>query len=195
MNAARSTAPNLTAGFHHWQAAGACVGFDPEFFFDLAETMPEVELIAKDVCASCSIREQCLSQAMLAREEHGIWGGLNAEEREAYRPKWQRQNGGRKVVCGLRKRNGIAKLNPTVDNRYSARLKAAQQCRDLVLAAGDFHRKEDYLEVLEMIISYPTHGAERLARKLGFSKAWFNTMKREVFRKFNVCEVYKGEIA
>lgn len=37
--------------------------------------------IAKEHCAACPIRLQCLEYAVTAKEEFGIWGGLTREER------------------------------------------------------------------------------------------------------------------
>lgn len=36
---------------------------------------------AKEVCAGCSVRKQCLDYAMGTRQEHGVWGGLSGIER------------------------------------------------------------------------------------------------------------------
>jgi len=41
----------------------------------------EREQRAKAICASCSVRKDCLEYALRIREPHGIWGGLNELER------------------------------------------------------------------------------------------------------------------
>ncbi len=36
---------------------------------------------AKEICAVCSVRSDCLQYALDIGEQHGIWGGLNEIER------------------------------------------------------------------------------------------------------------------
>ena len=36
---------------------------------------------AQQVCASCSVRAECLEYALLHRIEHGVWGGASERER------------------------------------------------------------------------------------------------------------------
>lgn len=50
----------------------ACVDADPNLFF--ADDMATVEQ-AKQVCATCPVREQCLDGALERAEPHGVWGG------------------------------------------------------------------------------------------------------------------------
>jgi WhiB family redox-sensing transcriptional regulator len=38
---------------------------------------------AKAVCGLCPVRTECGRYALAAREEFGIWGGLDAAERES----------------------------------------------------------------------------------------------------------------
>lgn len=38
---------------------------------------------ARTICAECSVRIQCLSDALTRRENFGVWGGLNERERRA----------------------------------------------------------------------------------------------------------------
>ena len=37
---------------------------------------------AKAICRSCVVRADCLDYAIRIREPHGIWGGLNEDERK-----------------------------------------------------------------------------------------------------------------
>ena len=39
---------------------------------------------AKRVCLRCPVREDCLTQAVAAREGAGVWGGLSPTERREY---------------------------------------------------------------------------------------------------------------
>ena len=61
-----------------WQEYGACRETDPEAFYPLEgeSTAP-----AKQVCAGCEVREECLEYALANRETHGVWGGLSDRQR------------------------------------------------------------------------------------------------------------------
>lgn len=59
-----------------WATQALCVGWDPEEFFppnddDAGE--------ARDICAACPVRGQCLAYAVTADERFGIWGGLDPQ--------------------------------------------------------------------------------------------------------------------
>lgn len=61
-----------------WQADALCAQTDPEAFF------PEKggsTRDAKRICASCDVRDRCLSYALQNDERFGIWGGLSERER------------------------------------------------------------------------------------------------------------------
>jgi len=61
-----------------WQQLALCAESDPELFYPEArESAPE----AKAICMGCEVRVQCLAAAIVAREPHGIWGGLTYHER------------------------------------------------------------------------------------------------------------------
>ena len=66
----------------HWRTAAACQSCDPELFFPLSSSGPAVEQIAqaKQVCARCPVRPQCLAFALRTHQAHGVWGGLTAQE-------------------------------------------------------------------------------------------------------------------
>ena len=70
-----------------WRAHGACRTTDPETFFPVAEAGPEFDRAvarAKQVCAGCPVRAECLAWAV---EElpHGIAGGMTEDERRTTR--------------------------------------------------------------------------------------------------------------
>jgi WhiB family redox-sensing transcriptional regulator len=44
------------------------------------------EAHAKEICAQCNVREDCLEFALRVREPHGIWGGLTEAERRPLLP-------------------------------------------------------------------------------------------------------------
>ena len=68
-----------------WQDRAACRGRDVLLFFGPdGERRPEREIReakAEAVCASCPVQAQCLDYALGNSIKHGIWGGLNEEER------------------------------------------------------------------------------------------------------------------
>lgn len=65
-----------------WQDDSLCATTDPEIFFpekgDIGNRVNE----AKQICAECPVRQQCLDYAIANREEHGIWGGLSYSQRK-----------------------------------------------------------------------------------------------------------------
>ena len=69
-----------------WTDAAACRNSEGALFYpaDTAERKEdrlERELVAKRICASCGVREDCLEAALARHETYGIWGGLNEFER------------------------------------------------------------------------------------------------------------------
>jgi WhiB family redox-sensing transcriptional regulator len=69
-----------------WTDAAACRNSEGALFYpaDSAERKEdrlEREVVAKRICASCCVREECLEAALARHESYGIWGGLNEFER------------------------------------------------------------------------------------------------------------------
>jgi len=68
-----------------WQKHAACRGLDLDLFFghdgERAAERESRERRAKQVCASCPVRSQCLDHALAKPERFGIWGGLTDTER------------------------------------------------------------------------------------------------------------------
>ena len=74
--------------FGSWQHRGACRGpqatvFFPPPQFERKVDRTERELRAKMICGECPVVAECLDYALQIREPHGIWGGLNENERRA----------------------------------------------------------------------------------------------------------------
>lgn len=70
---------------YEWQDDALCAQVGTEMFF------PEKDGSTKDakqICAQCPVREQCLAYAIENNERFGIWGGVS--ERELHRMKKQR---------------------------------------------------------------------------------------------------------
>lgn len=62
----------------------ACRGMDLNLFFPVGDSGPAAAQTAeaKAVCRSCPIEDECASAAIRRGEEHGIFGGLTAGERD-----------------------------------------------------------------------------------------------------------------
>ena len=70
-----------------WHGRGLCVGDDPDVFFP-SHGDPGTQ--AREVCADCAVRNDCLNYAIDA-DEFGIWGGLDQEERRNLKRRQRRQ--------------------------------------------------------------------------------------------------------
>jgi WhiB family redox-sensing transcriptional regulator len=71
-----------------WTARAACRRADPELFFPIGSSGPAALkqiAAAKEICARCPVREQCLRFALGTGQDYGIWGGLTADERRRMR--------------------------------------------------------------------------------------------------------------
>ena len=71
----------------NWQLEAACRGphaavFFPPTQFERKDDKLQREERAKEICAECTVRPDCLDYALEIREPHGIWGGLNEVERK-----------------------------------------------------------------------------------------------------------------
>ncbi len=71
---------------YEWQYLSACRASDPETFFspehERGPRRRAREAVAKTWCNRCPVMSACLRHALDVREPYGVWGGLNARERE-----------------------------------------------------------------------------------------------------------------
>jgi WhiB family redox-sensing transcriptional regulator len=76
-----------------WRNQAACRTEDPDLFFPIGSTGPAVEQAdeAKQVCMTCSVREECLEYALASNQDAGIWGGLTEDERRTLKRARQRR--------------------------------------------------------------------------------------------------------
>jgi WhiB family transcriptional regulator, redox-sensing transcriptional regulator len=76
-----------------WQHYAACRSENPELFFPIGTTGPAVQQLqqAKEVCSGCAVQSVCLEWAVLARIDHGVWGGLSEDERRSLMRRTARQ--------------------------------------------------------------------------------------------------------
>ena len=63
-----------------WQQLAACLHADPEVWFPSRSDW-HIAQHAKQICQGCPVRGECLDQALAEGYQHGIWGGLTADER------------------------------------------------------------------------------------------------------------------
>jgi 6-phosphogluconate dehydrogenase-like protein/transcription factor WhiB len=70
-----------------WRDHAVCRDADPELFFPdgAPGSRPRQVDRAKEVCAGCPARADCLSWALERGFDYGIWGGTTADERRAIR--------------------------------------------------------------------------------------------------------------
>ncbi|WP_082156472.1 WhiB family transcriptional regulator [Cellulomonas sp. A375-1] len=75
-----------------WQARAACASpdVDGELFFIPSEERPGADRrdrieTAKSICRTCPVRAECLAYAQTTRQNAGIWGGLDEDERAELR--------------------------------------------------------------------------------------------------------------
>ncbi|MGW4467503.1 WhiB family transcriptional regulator [Micromonospora sp. NPDC004704] len=61
-----------------WQQDALCAQTDPEAFYPDKGGNPSP---AKQVCAGCQVRGECLEYALTRGERFGVWGGLSERER------------------------------------------------------------------------------------------------------------------
>ena len=81
----------ITYDPNDWRLDAACRDLD--IFFPETE---EAVAAAKAVCAACPVREACLEFALITRQDDGVWGGL--EENERRRVRRRRQEAARKAA-------------------------------------------------------------------------------------------------
>jgi len=74
----------ITIPDRDWRQLAACRHADPELFFPVSASGPSLDQItqAKAICAGCPpVRRQCLAFALDTRQDHGMRGGMNEQER------------------------------------------------------------------------------------------------------------------
>lgn len=160
------------------------------------EFVAEAEELAKTICRGCPIRVACLDAAMVNKEEFGIWGGKSVAERMADRPVWAkiRKSKGDSVLSTVQKDLSSLHHHPPTDRAYRDRAKTAQQALDaLMLLPSEWsldtrkwlgeahygvHPRQTFVDLYDLIRLHPQTKNEDLARGLGKSKSWFNSLTR-----------------
>ncbi len=62
-----------------WAARAACRTTDPDLLF----VQGAAQNRAKAICLGCTVRTECLADALDNRVEFGVWGGMTERERRA----------------------------------------------------------------------------------------------------------------
>ena len=70
-----------------WRLKASCRNSDPAIFYPPIVFEPKSERLereaqAKAICQCCPVKNKCLATALSNKETHGVWGGLNEDERE-----------------------------------------------------------------------------------------------------------------
>jgi WhiB family redox-sensing transcriptional regulator len=77
----------------YWRQEAACRDGDPDAFFPPdgrnTKARAAAETRARQICGSCPVRRPCLAIALFRQEEHGVWGGLTADERRTFSTRGQ----------------------------------------------------------------------------------------------------------
>lgn len=63
----------------NWAAKAACQGSSSDDLFVTGADQHR----AKVICGSCSVRTECLAEALDNKIEWGVWGGMTERERRA----------------------------------------------------------------------------------------------------------------
>ncbi len=79
MTSRGALAPQAFADTGDWASQGACREVDPETLFVTGAAQHK----AKVICAGCTVRVECLADALDRRIEFGVWGGLTERERRS----------------------------------------------------------------------------------------------------------------
>ncbi|WP_289849007.1 WhiB family transcriptional regulator [Actinoallomurus spadix] len=64
-----------------------CQKVDPEVFFPIGSgsLTPAQVAEARAVCGRCPVRQDCLRYALETGQGHGVWGGIDEDERRVMR--------------------------------------------------------------------------------------------------------------
>ena len=81
-SSAAHVAPTLIDGLD-WRQRAACRLMPADLFFPVGTSGVAIEEVAaaKRVCAGCEVSGPCLEFALATRQEFGVWGGLDEDER------------------------------------------------------------------------------------------------------------------
>lgn len=200
-----------------WRTRGACTATDADLHYadweelvdeqgfapdEAREFVTEATALAKAICSGCEIRSRCLAAAMANEEEHGIWGGKTAAERDAYRSAYAKiqKSQGKFVGPTVQKDLSALHNNPGVSFRYQQRAEQAQATINRLMdlpatwtldtrkwlpddAHYGVHSRDTLVQLFDLIRLHPEARADELARGMGKSTSWFNSLTRSCRRE------------
>lgn len=79
MHVSNVAAGGMVSWVEDWPSHAACRDADPDSLF----VQGAAQNRAKSVCCGCSVRTECLADALDNRIEFGVWGGMTERERRA----------------------------------------------------------------------------------------------------------------
>ena len=82
-----------------WSRSAACRDTDPDLLFVQGAAQNRVKVI----CAGCSVRTECLADALDNEIEFGVWGGMTERERRALLRRRSNVSSWRELLMNARK--------------------------------------------------------------------------------------------
>jgi hypothetical protein len=61
-----------------WKKEAACLGFDPELFFDKYEEDEKIRPEMDEFCSDCPLARTCFASG-ISEKAYGLWGGVYLE--------------------------------------------------------------------------------------------------------------------
>lgn len=117
-----------------WMQDAACRGLNPNLFFPKYPGDMSIVPYARQVCASCPVRQQCLDTAIANGEPFGVFGGHTVKER-------------RQIAAGLPPERAVYKNRRPIDHGsvggYNLHLRRGEEACRLCLDAHASY-KADY---------------------------------------------------
>lgn len=77
--------PHRVPAGSEWTEHALCRTVDPELWFPEKGASTGSYYSARDICAQCPVRRECLESALDNNEQFGIWGGFSPNERKIIR--------------------------------------------------------------------------------------------------------------
>jgi WhiB family redox-sensing transcriptional regulator len=74
---------------NNWRVNALCAEIPGDLWFSEATQTVENRK-AKEICQACPVKEPCLVEALEAKIDYGIWGGLGPMERRSLKRKMKR---------------------------------------------------------------------------------------------------------
>jgi WhiB family redox-sensing transcriptional regulator len=81
------TPPSARDGRASWREQASCREAGIDLFFPIGSTGPAADETrrARQICAGCPVRQECLAYALTSGQQYGIWGGRDEQERRLLR--------------------------------------------------------------------------------------------------------------